>query len=252
MLAAVAQGILIGLGAAVPIGQVNVMIARRTLHGGFWPGFAVGAGASTIDVTYALLSAFGVGRVLANPRVSQILGYVAVVVLVYLGTQCLRAGLTVRPRKSATEPTGSAGGSSSGDVNQTDDPKNRRQSRPAPSLESLFESTPIMVDDGSDKITGRAGYVTGLAMTVFNPLTIAFWFLALPGMAMAISPTAMVPMAAGVFIGTMSWVIFFAGTLSVVRRFKSGAWMRVADIAGGITLLAFAVKTFLRSIEAHL
>jgi threonine/homoserine/homoserine lactone efflux protein len=71
ILAAVGQGVLIGLGAAVPIGQVNVMIARRTLRGGFWPGFAVGAGASSIDVMYAMLSSLGFGAVLASPRVSR-------------------------------------------------------------------------------------------------------------------------------------------------------------------------------------
>ena len=37
------QGILIGLGAAVPIGPVNVEIARRTLRGGFLAGLFLGA-----------------------------------------------------------------------------------------------------------------------------------------------------------------------------------------------------------------
>jgi threonine/homoserine/homoserine lactone efflux protein len=246
MLAAVGQGIIIGLGAAVPIGQVNVMIARRTLRGGFWPGFAVGAGASTIDVMYALLSALGFGAVLANPRVSRVLGFVAVVVLVYLGMQCLRAGFAVKNRHTVTEPSGSAAGSWTSSEQSNHQEKNRRQGRPAPSV-LAYESTPPMVDDGSDKITGHAGYVTGLAMTVFNPMTIAFWFLVLPGTAAA-SDTSLLPMAGGVFVGTMSWVIFFAGTLSVVRRFNTGAWMRIADIAGGLTLLAFAVRTFLRSL----
>ena len=34
----IAKGIALGLGAAVPIGPVNVQIARRTLRGGFGAG----------------------------------------------------------------------------------------------------------------------------------------------------------------------------------------------------------------------
>ena len=50
-----ARGVIFGLGAAVPIGPVNVEIARRTLRAGFRSGFFLGCGAVTIDVTYAIL-----------------------------------------------------------------------------------------------------------------------------------------------------------------------------------------------------
>ena len=58
------KGVALGLGAAVPIGPVNVELARRTLRGGFSRGFALGCGAVTADVTYAILASFGLGPVL--------------------------------------------------------------------------------------------------------------------------------------------------------------------------------------------
>ena len=36
------KGITLGLGAAAPIGPVNVEIARRAIRGGFWAGFLLG------------------------------------------------------------------------------------------------------------------------------------------------------------------------------------------------------------------
>src|SRR6187551_2601489 len=57
-----AKGVLLGLGAAVPIGPVNVQIARQALRNGFGAGFALGCGAVTVDVFYAALTSVGVER----------------------------------------------------------------------------------------------------------------------------------------------------------------------------------------------
>src|SRR5438128_1480654 len=54
------RGMLFGIGAAAPIGPVNVEIARRALRHSFFAAFALGCGAVSIDVTYAVVSALGV------------------------------------------------------------------------------------------------------------------------------------------------------------------------------------------------
>ena len=46
LFATLSRGILLGWGVAVPLGPVNVEIARRTLRGGFRAGFFLGMGAS--------------------------------------------------------------------------------------------------------------------------------------------------------------------------------------------------------------
>jgi L-lysine exporter family protein LysE/ArgO len=205
------KGILIGLGAAVPLGPVNVEIARRTLRGGFPSGFFLGAGACTIDVMYAVLTTLSVGRFLDLNVVYWPMSIGAMILLSYLGAMCLRAAWREQP-------------TAAGDVKERALPRN-----------SLLK-----------------GYSTGLLMTLLNPMTIAFWFVALPGIAGKLERSALPLICVGVFAGTICWVIAFSGTLSVLGRYKRGAWMRVADVFGGLTLIGFAVAVFLRSIGPHL
>src|SRR6476620_1411581 len=84
MVSLFAKGLLLGIGAAAPIGPVNVEIARRTLKGGFRAGFALGCGAVTVDVTYAILSSVGVAQLVNQPAfylAGQALGAILLTVL---------------------------------------------------------------------------------------------------------------------------------------------------------------------------
>src|SRR4051812_50179823 len=63
------KGITLGLGAAAPIGPVNVEIARRAIRGGFVAGFLLGLGAVSVDVTYVVLASFSVRLFLDRPRI---------------------------------------------------------------------------------------------------------------------------------------------------------------------------------------
>lgn len=82
------KGFLLGLGAAAPIGPVNVEIARRTLRSGFFAGFFLGCGAVTVDVICAIVSSLGF-RLIADQswiyRPLQILGGAF---LAWLGVRC--------------------------------------------------------------------------------------------------------------------------------------------------------------------
>lgn len=221
------KGVGIGLGAAMPIGPVNVEMSRRTLRGGFLAGAALGAGAVSVDVVYAVLTSLSVGRVLDRPAVTVPLAVVSVLVLGYLGVACLRAAWRAMPGRPASEPGG-------------DLVTNRE--RPVPD--------PTVLDYGRQDVPpspGR-GYVTGLAMTVVNPMTLAFWLTTLPSIAGRIEPGQLLWVAGGVFAGTLGWVVAFSGTLAVLGRFRRDLWALFADAAGGVTLIAFAAAAFLRSI----
>src|SRR5262245_6990442 len=84
------KGILCGLGAAVPIGPVNVEIARRALRAGFWPAVALGCGAVTVDVIYCVVAAAGAIRLSDNPWIYWPVAAAGVIVLTYLGVISLR------------------------------------------------------------------------------------------------------------------------------------------------------------------
>ncbi len=98
------KGITLGLGAAAPIGPVNVEIARRAIRGGFWAGFLLGLGAVTVDVTYVVLASFSVRLFLDRPRIMLGMGVAGGAFLILLGVECLRS-----VRKQWAEPQGEAG-----------------------------------------------------------------------------------------------------------------------------------------------
>ena len=208
----VVDGLLIGLAAAAPLGPVNVEIARRTLRGGFPAGVALGAGAVSVDVTYAGLTSLSIGRFLDRPAIAVPLAVGSVLILAYLGMQCLRSAFKSVP----------------------------------------VDAQPVEPVPAEQALRARSGYVTGVLMTLVNPLTLAFWFTTLPSLAGPIDPRRLPLIALGIFIGTFSWVLAFSGALAWLGRFQRGAWLRVVDGAGGITLIAFAVAAFLRSIRPHL
>ena len=204
ILAMIGKGVLLGLGAAAPIGPVNVEIARRSLRSGFRAGFLLGCGAVTVDVTYAILTSLGVRPLLGRPHAMATLGIAGAAVLVSLGVMCFVSA--ARQWRTATTNT------------DPDKPAERH-------------------------------YVTGLAMTSLNPMTLAFWCVVVPGMAgqWSANPVRDLPwVCVGVFFGAISWVVTFAGTMSWVgRRGKRATWL-IADFAGGTMLLAFAAYALWR------
>ena len=204
------KGVLLGLGAAVPIGPVNVEMARRALRGGFFAGFALGCGAVTVDVFYLLLSSLSVIQLLHRPKVLVPLACAGVLLLGYLGATSLRAAWR------------------------------------------HLRADPLALEEPATPARAHSAYVTGLLMTLFNPMTLAFWFTvvpaqAAPGAGIAKDRAAALPIIAlGVFIGTITWVLAFSGLLGWAGRYRRNWWMALADGVGGVTLLAFAVLAFLR------
>jgi len=196
MLASLLAGYLLGLGAAVPIGPVNVEIARRTLAGGFRAGFALGCGAVTVDVTYAGLTGFGLARLLDIPGVKLPLQIAGTGLLTYLAISCMVAAFSSRRHAD---------------------------------------------DQGTANVSVRRGYLTGLLMTLLNPMTLAFWLVAVPAAGARAQADSLWLVCAGVFLGTISWVVGFAGMISGLRRFQQRWWMMAADLAGGCILLLFAI-----------
>ena len=195
-----ATGLSLGLGAAAPIGPVNVEIARRTLHGGFRAGFALGCGAVTVDVAYVLLSSLSLGQWVTSSAVQRPVELAGSVFLLYLGVQSLRA---------------------LGKHLQTD------------------------ALDGNQPISSLQGaYRTGVLMTLLNPMTLAFWFVEVPSLgALTQDSRHNLPMiCAGVFMGTLGWVVGFSGFLAYVGRRRKNWWLAAADGLGGLILLLLAFR----------
>jgi threonine/homoserine/homoserine lactone efflux protein len=92
-------------------------------------------------------------------------------------------------------------------------------------------------------------------MTLLNPMTLAFWFMAVPALTGPVAGGARHDLAivcSGVFAGTVSWVVFFAGVLALAGRYRRNWWLAAADVAGGAALLVFAGAALLSSVRAFL
>jgi threonine/homoserine/homoserine lactone efflux protein len=53
------KGFIIGIIVSAPLGPVGVLCIQRTLNKGRWYGFVTGLGAALSDITYALLTGYG-------------------------------------------------------------------------------------------------------------------------------------------------------------------------------------------------
>lgn len=84
-------GIVLGWGAAIPIGPINVEITRRNLTFGTPYGLALGAGACLADVTYLVLLGAGLLIFLDNPSVMRLSSVIGALILIWFGIKAFRA-----------------------------------------------------------------------------------------------------------------------------------------------------------------
>lgn len=83
-------GILLGMGAAIPIGPVNLEIIRRNLRFGTSYGIVLGLGACTADVTYLFLLSIGALSMLEYPSVLKAFGLVGSAILAWFAISAFR------------------------------------------------------------------------------------------------------------------------------------------------------------------
>jgi len=77
------EGFLLGLGAAVPLGPINVLVMSSALHR-YSAAVVIGVGAITSDMTYLMLILFGFLHLVDYPTLHDIMGTVGVLFLGYL------------------------------------------------------------------------------------------------------------------------------------------------------------------------
>lgn len=92
--------ILLGLGAAMPIGPINLEIIRRNLQFGTTAGMMVGFGASCTDLCYVILLSIGALTLLNHPEVISVMSILGAFVLAWFGWGALR--LTTADRGNTT------------------------------------------------------------------------------------------------------------------------------------------------------
>lgn len=97
-------GVLLGLGAAVPVGPVNIEMLNRHIHSNALAGGFFGLGACTVDVFYLGLLWLGLLSILNYPFFLAILGTIGAFVLFYFAYHALKNEL-VRKEQLVKRPT---------------------------------------------------------------------------------------------------------------------------------------------------
>ena len=97
-------------------------------------------------------------------------------------------------------------------------------------------------------------FLTSLAATASNPLTIASWaaiFSAASTADVVTSTPAAAAMLAGIGAGTLTWFTILSGGLAIARRRVGTRFLRVVDFVAGAALVAFAAVLGYRALEGE-
>lgn len=92
------QGLLLGYGASVPIGPINILLISYAIQN-YWLGFFLGLGAMSADMLYLGLILLGVNN-LDNPILLKFLSVFSVIFLLILAILSLRAKpqINIKPK----------------------------------------------------------------------------------------------------------------------------------------------------------
>jgi putative LysE/RhtB family amino acid efflux pump len=96
VITALLAGFGIGLLVALQVGPIFLLCARTSARFGFRPGAAIGAGAATVDLGYAVLGALGASLLLTAAPLRLGLGLVGAGVLAWMGLRTLHDAFRVR------------------------------------------------------------------------------------------------------------------------------------------------------------
>lgn len=77
------QGLLLGFGAALPLGPINILIMNEALQS-YKKAVSIGLGAMSADVSYLFLISYGITNYLQEPMLLQLLATVGGIFLIYL------------------------------------------------------------------------------------------------------------------------------------------------------------------------
>lgn len=211
LLGALGAGAIAGLGVAIPLGPVGILILETGLRRGWRHGAAAGLGAATVDGLYAAISVVAGSAVAAV--IAPIAGPIRVVSAGVLVVIAVRGLLALRRRP------GSAG---SGET---------------PAAEDLGPSL-------------RRTWVSIVGLTAVNPLTVVYFSALVLGLpALGSSPAARAAFTLGCLVASGAWQLLLATIGAAFHRRLSERARTATGLAGDLLVLALAAN-ILRSVLA--
>jgi putative LysE/RhtB family amino acid efflux pump len=108
------------------------------------------------------------------------------------------------------------------------------------------------LESTADVVAPRRAFVTAVAATALNPLTIALWTVSFPAAAPAratSSSAAAAALLAGVALGTLTWYGGFSTAVALLRKRVGARLLRGIDVASGAGLIGFGGLLGYRTLE---
>lgn len=199
---ALIKGLLLGWGACIPLGPMNIEIIRRHLVYGFRFGFAFGLGASLSDLTYFLVIYAGFSHILTNHIVYEWLGYISLAVLLYfaIAALCTKVEMPVSVKNNISEAT--------------------------IKKHSVWRHG----------LTGY-GYTLVNPYTIIFWVAVGAQLASLH----SVGISGALALGIGVVLSTVSWVAGLNGVLHRIKRHISPRWMRYTNYIGAACLFVFVL-----------
>jgi arginine exporter protein ArgO len=219
-----AAGLAAGLGIALPLGAIGVLLVREGVERGIRTAAAAAMAVATVDFGYAILAVI-VGERIAEvlsgvERAVQLVGALALTVVVVIGVRDLvgsvrAAGVPERPELAGlVEP-------------------------PIP------RESPVRVEL---PIGYRATFLRFVGLTAINPMTAVYFVALTAGLSQRLAgPGAGAAFAVGVFLGSLAWQMVLAiGGATAGSRMSEKVRIGVS-LTGYAIVAGYAVKLALGS-----
>jgi putative LysE/RhtB family amino acid efflux pump len=110
------------------------------------------------------------------------------------------------------------------------------------------------LESADEVVIPSRAFLTAVAATALNPLTIALWTVSFPAAAPARAASSTADAAAllvGVGLGALSWYGGFSAAVALVRRRVGDHLLRRVDIASGCGLIGFGALLGYRTLREH-
>ncbi|HEY7795869.1 MAG TPA: LysE family transporter [Gaiellaceae bacterium] len=105
-----------------------------------------------------------------------------------------------------------------------------------------------------DVVAPSRAFLTAVAATALNPLTIALWTVSFPAAApveATRSTAAAAALLLGVGLGTLTWYGGFSTAVALVRTRVGPRLLRLVDVASGVGLVGFGSLLGYRAVREH-
>jgi threonine/homoserine/homoserine lactone efflux protein len=110
------------------------------------------------------------------------------------------------------------------------------------------------LESADEVVAPSRAFVTAVAATALNPLTIALWTVSFPAAVPARATSSTAAAAAllvGVGLGTLSWYGGFSTAVALVRKRVGRRLLRLVDVASGSGLIGFGGLLGYRALHEH-